>query len=279
MLTCVSLRPVIGVSVRSTRGKASAVGVRTEEIGRLGTTEYKMLFRRSTDGRLVSPWHTIRMAGEEKDDGYTVRMVVEMPRGTTHKMEISKTAHGNPIMQDVIRASGAPRYIRHGPVLHHYGSVPQTWEDPRQKVGAGDDDPVDVLDVSGGVAARRGEVRSVRVLGALALIDGGETDWKVLAVDAATQDPRWKTIRDVSQVETEMPGFVDAIRHWYRVYKLAEGKPENRFRYGGRAVGRDKAMDVLAESHRHWKTLITTDDDAQQKRKVPLSLDLFEPFI
>lgn len=23
-----------------------------------------------------------------------------------------------------------PRYLRHGPVLHNYGCLPQTWEDP-----------------------------------------------------------------------------------------------------------------------------------------------------
>lgn len=31
---------------------------------------------------------------------------------------------------------------------------------------------------------------------------------------------------------------VKAIREWYRVYKLAEGKGENRFAYNGQAFGK-----------------------------------------
>lgn len=35
--------------------------------------------------------------------------------------------------------------------------------------------------------AKRGEVKQVKVLGVMALIDEGETDWKVLAIDV--KDP------------------------------------------------------------------------------------------
>ena len=35
--------------------------------------------------------------------------------------------------------------------------------------------------------ASRGEVKQVKVLGVMALIDDGETDWKVIAIDA--RDP------------------------------------------------------------------------------------------
>lgn len=35
--------------------------------------------------------------------------------------------------------------------------------------------------------AKRGEVKQVKVLGVLAMLDEGETDWKVLAID--TKDP------------------------------------------------------------------------------------------
>ena len=42
------------------------------------------------------------------------------------------------------------------------------------------------------------------VLGAVALIDEGETDWKVLAIDV--EDPLAKEIDDIAGLEAKMPG-------------------------------------------------------------------------
>jgi inorganic pyrophosphatase len=44
----------------------------------------------------------------------------------------------------------------------------------------------------------------VKLLGALALIDEGETDWKVLAIDI--DDPLAAEIDDVAGLEAKMPG-------------------------------------------------------------------------
>jgi len=44
----------------------------------------------------------------------------------------------------------------------------------------------------------------VKVLGAVALIDEGETDWKVLAIDV--EDPLAAEIDDISSLEAKMPG-------------------------------------------------------------------------
>lgn len=50
----------------------------------------------------------------------------------------------------------------------------------------GDNDPIDVLEI-GSRVSKRGEVVSVKILGCVALIDEGETDWKILAIDS--RDP------------------------------------------------------------------------------------------
>ena len=50
----------------------------------------------------------------------------------------------------------------------------------------------------------RGSVIKVKVLGAVALIDEGETDWKVLAIDV--EDPLAAEIDDISSLEAKMPG-------------------------------------------------------------------------
>ena len=62
----------------------------------------------------------------------------------------------------------------------------QTWENPGvvdHLTGAkGDNDPVDVVEL-GSALHTRGAVVPVKVVGVIGLIDEGETDWKILAID------------------------------------------------------------------------------------------------
>ena len=66
--------------------------------------------------------------------------------------------------------------------LSNYGALPQTYEDPAHKDAwtglLGDGDPIDVCDISS-LPRPTGSLYQVKVLGALGMIDGGETDWKV----------------------------------------------------------------------------------------------------
>jgi inorganic pyrophosphatase len=63
--------------------------------------------------------------------------------------------------------------------------LPQTWEDPNIKhpdLGVmGDGDPVDVVEIGSSKHAQ-GAVKQIRALGALAMIDDGELDWKVSTI-------------------------------------------------------------------------------------------------
>jgi inorganic pyrophosphatase len=104
-------------------------------------------------------------------------------------MEISTREELNPITQDT--KNGKLRFINYSAVLFNYGALPQTWEDPAEvhpDTGKpGDGDPVDVIDLST-ARLERGEVTQVKVVGALALIDEGETDWKVLVINVNDKD-------------------------------------------------------------------------------------------
>jgi len=123
-------------------------------------------------------------------------------------MEVAKDEVDNPIKQDTKK--GDLRYIKYSPVLYNYGLFPQTWEDPAEvdpDVGQkgtglnffdivstlltyfilGDDDPLDVIDI-GFKRIERGTVTRVKLIGALALIDEGETDWKILVCNF--EDPK-----------------------------------------------------------------------------------------
>jgi len=69
----------------------------------------------------------------------------------------------------------------------NYGAFPQTWEDPghtsKETAAIGDNDPIDVVDI-GSKQWAVGSVVRVKILGIIALIDNGETDWKVICISA-----------------------------------------------------------------------------------------------
>ena len=69
---------------------------------------------------------------------------------------------------------------------------------------------------------KRGEVVPVKVLGTLALIDEGETDWKMLAID--TRDPLAEKLNDIDDINTHMPGFIAATVEWFKIYKMPDGE-------------------------------------------------------
>merc|ERR1711918_275281 len=163
---------------------------------------------------------------------------------------------GNPIKQD--EKKGKAR-LYHGPIFWNYGCLPQTWEDPNHKgdeeVGGafGDDDPVDVVEI-GAASLAMGSFTPVKVLGCLSMIDDGELDWKVIAINAA--DEHADAINDVDDIEKYYPGTVSGIREWFRWYKTPDGKPVNGFGHGERALGAEETKAVIAETHGFYKALL-----------------------
>lgn len=77
----------------------------------------------------------------------------------------------------------------------------------------GDNDPIDCVEI-GATQIRVGAISAVKVLGLLALIDDGETDFKLLAVSIS--DPMAHLLNDVDDVEQHLPGAIKAIREYFR---------------------------------------------------------------
>lgn len=128
-------------------------------------------------------------------------------------------------------------YIRYN-INWNYGLLPQTWEDPTTAnsdvEGAfGDNDPgiehfyllslthmffilasvlnlsflwfsftVDVVEI-GERRGNIGDVLKVKPLAALAMIDEGELDWKIVAI--SLDDPKASLVNDVDDVEKHFP--------------------------------------------------------------------------
>ena len=112
---------------------------------------------------------------------------MEITRGTTAKFEVETTRLNNPVVQDQKKKDGV-KVLRHYGLtpMFNYGMIPQTWENCllEDKVTGlnGDNDPIDIVDMTPRDMGML-EVTNLKVLGALCMLDQGELDWKILAVE------------------------------------------------------------------------------------------------
>lgn len=113
----------------------------------------------------------------------------------------------------------------------------------------------------------------------MALLDEGETDWKVIVVDV--QDPLASKLNDIEDVERHLPGLIRATNEWFRfdifplsgadmpstvpprIYKIPDGKPENTFAFSGEAKNKKYATEIIHECHEAWRRLITGETPAK----------------
>lgn len=222
--------------------------------GDLGTMDFRLFFK---DGdKTISPWHDVPL---EAGDGF-YNFVCEIPKYTKAKMEVATKEESNPIAQDTKK--GKLRDY-HGPIFWNYGCLPQTWEDPgvehpELKVN-GDDDPLDVVEIGSG-ALEMGSITPVKPIGMLAMIDDGELDWKLIAI--RKDDPLAAEINSVEDLEAKMPHQVDGIREWFRWYKTPDDKPLNAFGFDEKCLSTEESIEVIKETHAHWKALREGTTDA-----------------
>ncbi|XP_059700199.1 inorganic pyrophosphatase 2, mitochondrial isoform X2 [Haemorhous mexicanus] len=203
----------------------------TEQRGRPNSPDYRLYFK-NADGKYISPFHDIPLFAGSKEDkeipakrskttGSEVlfNMIVEVPRWTNAKME--------------------------------------TWEDPNHMDNltgcCGDNDPIDVCEIGSKIRSC-GEIIQVKVLGVLALVDEGETDWKIIAISA--DDPEAQKIHDIDDVKKHKPGYLEATIDWFQLYKVPDGKPENHFAFNGEFKNKDFAVEIIKSTHEHWKALL-----------------------
>ncbi|KAA8576732.1 hypothetical protein EYC84_006801 [Monilinia fructicola] len=200
------------------------------KIGAPNTLEHRIYIEK--DGVPVSPFHDIPLYANEQQT--ILNMVVEIPRWTNGKLEISKEEMLNPI--EYVK-KGKLRFVRncfpHKGYLWNYGAFPQTWEDPNvihpETKAKGDNDPLDVCEI-GELVGYPGQVKQVKVLGVMALLDEEETDWKVIVIDV--NDPLAPKLNDTESQRTN---------------SLFTGECKNK-KY---------ATDIVRECAEAWEKLIT----------------------
>jgi inorganic pyrophosphatase len=132
----------------------------------------------------------------------SVKVVVEIPRGSQNKYEYNHETHEIILDRHLIVSMGYPA---------EYGFFPDTL--------GGDGDPLDAL-VLTEYPTFPGCVIEVKVLGMCMMSDEKGEDAKLICVP--TYDPRWKAASDIDDVPADVKA---RIEHFFRVYKdLDEGK-------------------------------------------------------
>lgn len=223
-------------------------------------TESHRLFFKNADGKIISPLHDIPLSNSEGVNEFN--MVVEVPRWSNAKMEINLKEKFNPVKQDVKK--GKPRFVAncfpHKGYIWNYGALPQTWEDPEHTDEhtncKGDGDPVDICEI-GTKVHKSGSIIKVKILGTLAMIDEGETDWKMIGIDV--QDEMAEKLNDIEDIETHMPGFLAATVEWFKIYKMPDGKPPNEFAFDAKPKNRDFALGIIKNLNDQWKNVMSRE--------------------
>lgn len=179
------------------------------------------------------PWHGLE-PGEDCPE--VVEAYIELTPFDFVKYEIDKST-------GYLRVDRPARSSSQPPAL--YGFIPRTYCGPRvgalSSVGKGDKDPLDICVFSERPINRSEIVLRARVVGGLAMIDGGEADDKIIAV--LENDNLWHEARDVKDLPDAL---IERLRHYFSTYKMVPGEPSKTSIES--VYGRDKAMEVIRAS-------------------------------
>ena len=157
-----------------------------------------------------------------------VYAVIEIPKGSRNKYEYDKD-----------KEAFALDRVLYSPIHYpaEYGIIPKTlWDDG---------DPMDILVVME-QPTFPGCVIETRIIGVMKMIDGGESDDKILGVPV--NDPKFKDVQDIS----DMPKpFLDEISHFFTEYKRLEKKTTEVLGW----ENAEKAFEALEHSMELYKKM------------------------
>ncbi|MDR0900232.1 MAG: inorganic diphosphatase [Methanobrevibacter sp.] len=137
--------------------------------------------------------------GEEFPE--VINAVIEIPKGSRNKYEYDKDME-----------SFALDRVLYSSVVYpaDYGFIPQTIYD--------DGDPMDIM-VLMDQPTFPGCIIASRPIGIMKMIDGGDKDYKILAVPV--DDPKYNDFNDLNDVPSHI---LAEIEEFFRTYKNLEGK-------------------------------------------------------
>ncbi|MGE3541573.1 MAG: inorganic pyrophosphatase [Candidatus Tectimicrobiota bacterium] len=159
------------------------------------------------------PWHGLSVGPNPPT---LVHAYIEITPFDTVKYELDKVT-GYLHVDRPQRSSALP------PTL--YGFIPRTY--CGRQVSAlvpsavrGDGDPLDICVFSERPINRSDVVLQARVVGGLAMLDGGEVDDKIIAV--LHNDYLWGHVQEIADFPDVL---VERLQHYFSTYKLVPGEP------------------------------------------------------
>lgn len=156
--------------------------------------------------------------------------VIEIPKDSQNKYEIDKET-------GVIALDRVLYSPMHYPA--DYGFIPETQSE--------DGDHLDVM-ILGGDPLFAGCVARVRPIGLLKMTDDGESDYKILGVQA--DNPRFDNIADIKDIERFHEHYLKETAHFFQTYKELQGKKVNVFGW----EGAEKAKEEIQKAQGAYKT-------------------------
>jgi inorganic pyrophosphatase len=136
----------------------------------------------------------------------TINVVIECPAGTTAKWQVEPDGVLRRQYQD-----GELYDLDYLPFLVNYGMIPRTLA-LKEVGGEGEQLDVQVL----GNVIERGTVVRARVIGALALMDSGKQDDKLVAVVEGTPIGE---VRSMAELDEKYPGISTILETWWLHFK------------------------------------------------------------
>jgi len=127
--------------------------------------------------------------------------VIEIPKGSRNKYEYDKDLESFALDRVLYSSVSYPA---------DYGFIPQTVYD--------DGDPMDIL-VLMDQTTFPGCIIKSRPIGVMGMIDGGDKDYKILAVPV--DDPKYEDVKDIDDVPKHL---LEEIAEFFKTYKNLENK-------------------------------------------------------
>jgi len=175
----------------------------------------------------MSPWEKIPVGDQSPEK---INVIIEISRGSSNKYEFDEKL-------GVFKLDRVLYSPFHYPL--DYGFIPETRSE--------DGDHLDAL-VIGSDPVPQGCVIEVRPIGLLKMVDAGEADFKILAVQA--KNPRFNQIKNIADIESSNPHLLKEVAHFFERYKDLESKKVEIEGWGDAASAKEeikKAMAVFAE--------------------------------
>jgi inorganic pyrophosphatase len=172
--------------------------------------------------KTVHPWHDIS-PGENAPEEITA--FIEVSKGSMLKYELDKKSGFIKLDRVLYSAVHYPG---------DYGFIPQTISE--------DGDPTDVIIINN-FAINPGTLVTVRPIGILEMIDGGERDEKIICVPAPSVDPRFAKRFDIEDFSEHV---ILEIKHFFETYKQLQGKEVEIRGVAGNEAAKKAIQEAIA---------------------------------